>query len=418
MINECDSKSARGIVNREIVDLMEVIIFLYQLKVRKKGAPMPAKFMGHGICDNIARSCTLPKATDDTGVISNQCIGLFHQLKVAVPDIRGMGVQVSKLTNEENGMESRKLATGSLLQFVKPVHLDIEKGAGTSEAGCEVASTSGHTTKVCDTFTCAEQSGKKSAIRTSEGVSRNLHSPETGDISLPPLPRFSPTFTPPGAGRDTHTRNQDTHQVDDACLPSPSQVDPAVFAALPEDIRLDLEREYAARNQQLQLKKKLRQELADERTLDKQPVFSNIGNTVAAQVQIDNIQENNELSSPTEIDASFLEALPENLRLEVEQDFKNKQNKKLLADKQAKAVSPLKYKHSVKGKSPSRNRSPSKRKSPAKGKSPVKSGLSPKVMSPVRTGKKCDLVILEGKSSDKSESAEASAKTQVFTISG
>ena len=104
--------------------------------------------------------------------------------------------------------------------------------------------------------------------------------------------------------------------------------------------------------------------------------------------------------------------------MEVEQDFKNKQNKKLLADKQAKAVSPLKYKHSVKGKSPSRNRSPSKRKSPAKGKSPVKSGLSPKVMSPVRTGKQCDLVILEGKSSDKSESAEASAKTQVFTISG
>lgn len=62
--------------------------------IRKKGAPESAKHMGHGICDNISKSATVPQPTDDAKVIAKESVSLLQQLKVIASDIRGVGIQV------------------------------------------------------------------------------------------------------------------------------------------------------------------------------------------------------------------------------------------------------------------------------------------------------------------------------------
>ena len=66
-----------------------------KLKVRSKDAPVTtAKFMGHGICDNVVKSATLTGATDDARVISRECVQLLGALSVPAADIRGVTVVV------------------------------------------------------------------------------------------------------------------------------------------------------------------------------------------------------------------------------------------------------------------------------------------------------------------------------------
>lgn len=61
------------------------------LQERKADAPMiSAKFMGHGVCNNIAKSITLPVATNKSDVIAKECLVLLRTMKVDPSDIRGV----------------------------------------------------------------------------------------------------------------------------------------------------------------------------------------------------------------------------------------------------------------------------------------------------------------------------------------
>jgi DNA repair protein REV1 len=64
-----------------------------KLKQRKPGAPPPPKFLGHGSCFNLSKSCETPHctATSDHLFVSKICMELFCKMAVKVDDIRGMG---------------------------------------------------------------------------------------------------------------------------------------------------------------------------------------------------------------------------------------------------------------------------------------------------------------------------------------
>ena len=68
-----------------------------KLMKRKANAKEPYKFMGHGPCDDFSRSFTLHEATGATEVVCRTAVSLFHQLKISPEDVRGMGVQLTKL---------------------------------------------------------------------------------------------------------------------------------------------------------------------------------------------------------------------------------------------------------------------------------------------------------------------------------
>lgn len=82
--------------------------FTLKVKKRRSDAEEPIKYMGCGDCENLSHSITVPMATDDVDVlqrIASQLFGYFH---IDVKDIRGMGLQVSKLESADNANQGHE----------------------------------------------------------------------------------------------------------------------------------------------------------------------------------------------------------------------------------------------------------------------------------------------------------------------
>ncbi|GAB2291715.1 hypothetical protein Dimus_025966 [Dionaea muscipula] len=73
--------------------------FTLKIKKRRKDAGEPVKYMGCGDCENLSHSMTIPVPTDDVDVLQRITIQLFGFFHIDVKDIRGVGLQVSKLEN-------------------------------------------------------------------------------------------------------------------------------------------------------------------------------------------------------------------------------------------------------------------------------------------------------------------------------
>ncbi|KAL3841317.1 hypothetical protein ACJMK2_019479 [Sinanodonta woodiana] len=101
-----------------------------KLMVRRPDAPrQTAKFMGHGICNNISKSVTLPMATDDAKVIGKECVAILRQQKAQAADIRGVGIQVHRLEPAVLGPPAQK-GHQSILNFT--VGTNIASGSKSS----------------------------------------------------------------------------------------------------------------------------------------------------------------------------------------------------------------------------------------------------------------------------------------------
>ncbi|KAK7603882.1 hypothetical protein V9T40_004155 [Parthenolecanium corni] len=75
-----------------------------KLMIKAENAPKEtAKFLGHGICDYVTKSVSLIDATADSEVIYRETMKIFNQLKVNPEDMRGVGIQMTKLTESKNG---------------------------------------------------------------------------------------------------------------------------------------------------------------------------------------------------------------------------------------------------------------------------------------------------------------------------
>lgn len=66
-----------------------------KVKRRQAGAPEPAKFLGHGACDNISRSVTLARYVGSAEELCREALGLLEALGVPVEELRGLGLTVS-----------------------------------------------------------------------------------------------------------------------------------------------------------------------------------------------------------------------------------------------------------------------------------------------------------------------------------
>lgn len=86
---------------------------LFQLMTKRQDGE-PVKFLGHGICDSLSRSITLPTPTDDKEVIEKSVLSVLRGLQIQPSDIRGMGIQVTKLSEAVTVGPTK-----NLLQFTK-----------------------------------------------------------------------------------------------------------------------------------------------------------------------------------------------------------------------------------------------------------------------------------------------------------
>ncbi|MCI4378310.1 hypothetical protein PGIGA_G00214420 [Pangasianodon gigas] len=175
-----------------------------KVMMRKAGAPVePAKYGGHGICDNLARSVLLPHPTDCGQLIAAEVIKLFRAMKLAVIDMRGVGLQVHLLESLSRSRSIRELLTSRRPMFnhSKDVQKtdDLSRMSSSQKEICSPATTS------C-TFS-------DSMPGTSKGGFSATHSP-------------------------SHSRADLNLSIE---VPSPSQVDRSVLDALPPELREQVE---------------------------------------------------------------------------------------------------------------------------------------------------------------------------------
>ncbi|XP_016065147.1 PREDICTED: DNA repair protein REV1 isoform X2 [Miniopterus natalensis] len=201
-----------------------------KILVRKSGAPVePAKFGGHGICDNIARTVTLDQATDSAKVIGKATLSMFHTLKLNISDMRGVGIQVNQL-----------------------VPANPNPSACPSHASVQPGHFPGGSHSVLDLFQV--QKGKKSTEEEHKEVFLATMDVEISSASrtCTLLPSFSTHRTPalsPVASkaepsgkwnglRPSSLKSRLNLSIE---VPSPSQLDPSVLEALPPDLREQVE---------------------------------------------------------------------------------------------------------------------------------------------------------------------------------
>ncbi|CAA6672522.1 unnamed protein product [Spirodela intermedia] len=72
-----------------------------KVRKRKKGASEPIKYMGCGECESMSRSMTVPSATDNEEMLTKMSKELFGSFHVEAKDVRGIGLQLSKLESAE-----------------------------------------------------------------------------------------------------------------------------------------------------------------------------------------------------------------------------------------------------------------------------------------------------------------------------
>ncbi|KAI4279749.1 MAG: hypothetical protein LQ337_000029 [Flavoplaca oasis] len=85
---------------------------------RAADAPLdPPKHLGHGKCDTFNKSLVLGVATNDKDVLAREAISILHGWGFSPGELRGLGVQVTKLEPLKGSMENPVPSSQKRLQF-------------------------------------------------------------------------------------------------------------------------------------------------------------------------------------------------------------------------------------------------------------------------------------------------------------
>lgn len=101
--NDDDAVNFLSKLSTEVCDRLTVVrakgrCITLKLMVRAEDAPREtAKFMGHGPCNYITKSKNLIAAVDDVSIIKKEVISIWNQLHLTPEDMRGIGIQISRL---------------------------------------------------------------------------------------------------------------------------------------------------------------------------------------------------------------------------------------------------------------------------------------------------------------------------------
>lgn len=348
-----------------------------KLMVRREDAPrQTSKFMGHGICNNLSKSVTLPVATDDPKIVARETISLLRQQKAPPEDLRGIGIQVQKLESAELGLQGGNKNLPSILSYTvgqSASNLGNQSNLSASsnhksgsvnstESNAKSSSSldfnSHRTSSVSKTseavnaganltkkvpYVAVEDTDSSSSVGEDFTISRpeldinikkgqnqpgkssehldlleELARRQTSELALPPLPCLPDIKTPESAKKSKSRVAMATDSTTEAdYFPSPSQVDPAVLEELPPEIRQQVEKELLQRRNS----KKTRS--TAEFSAPGCSHWQGDNSVASAQSEADEHSHDAivALPSPSQIDQSCLEALPESVQAELRQAY-------------------------------------------------------------------------------------------------
>lgn len=226
-----------------------------KIKQRKQGAKPPPKFLGHGSCHNLSKSAdtvgSLP--TKESSIITRIALSLLEQLAVPADDIRGMGIVMSKLTDEKSAVSDGQAETSgritswfgqsatkpaestkpdssrrALLKTFEHAEAEVEVVApapATAPAGLGDHTSSPPTVRSEEENEFKEQSGESIDLDSEETMDRNRQA------SAIALSQLEQEFVP------DESESPQNELDDDIALPSFSQLHMSQVAELPSPMR-------------------------------------------------------------------------------------------------------------------------------------------------------------------------------------
>ncbi|KAM6177666.1 DNA repair protein REV1 isoform 1-T1 [Rhynchocyon petersi] len=210
-----------------------------KIMVRKPGAPVEtAKFGGHGICDNVARTVTLDQATDSANIIGKATLNMFHTMKLNISDMRGVGIQVNQLVPNHRTppiCPSRPSSQTNHLPGGSHSVIDLFQVQKAKKSPEEEHK---------EVFLAAMDLEISSASRTCNF----LPSFSTHLTSSPVSSKAEPSVKWNGLHSPVSLKSRLNLSIE---VPSPSQLDQSVLEALPPDLREQVERVCAVQQGEL-----------------------------------------------------------------------------------------------------------------------------------------------------------------------
>ncbi|XP_067951168.1 DNA repair protein REV1-like [Watersipora subatra] len=132
-----------------------------RVKVRSPDASVEsAKFMGHGICDNLSKSSSLGSVTSSAARISIVCSTIWKGWHVMPSDLRGVGIQITKLKASQRTKNFQPTVHSYLSSATKSSSSGCRDGANITQA-CTVPTVVPQVPSLCDR---AELSDVKSLL--------------------------------------------------------------------------------------------------------------------------------------------------------------------------------------------------------------------------------------------------------------
>jgi DNA repair protein REV1 len=101
------------------------------LKKKREGAPESAKYLGHGIADNLSKGKTLDFFTNDPEIIFKESLELLKILGVPPQDLRGIGLHMQKLDNEQKSPAKINNNQPMIQKFFRKENVTINENAVT-----------------------------------------------------------------------------------------------------------------------------------------------------------------------------------------------------------------------------------------------------------------------------------------------
>lgn len=296
-----------------------------QIKKRQEGAPIePSKFMGHGVCDSFSKSQVLANATDDTEVIARVSIELLRQFRFESKDLRGVGIQATKLTST-NAAASAK--SGQLVRAWLNAGAEEKGGDNDANHPSDTVTAIQHvqTGETRRDFGVQFPEVDSNSINDGVQVQETSEQAQATTTPIPgkgkrPLHKQNPLFM---AARSTpQTTRTSPHSMYSLNEVRISQVDADVYDALPFQIRKEIDR-YAKKRTTLVPSVPKRGLGPMHRS--KPPIAPSKGNhnrSVESPVN-STVMALNDLRM-SQVDADVYQALPSNIQKEIDRHAKKR----------------------------------------------------------------------------------------------
>ncbi|KAK2050140.1 impB/mucB/samB family protein [Colletotrichum somersetense] len=195
--------------------------FTMKIMRRALDAPLdPPKHLGHGKCDSFSKSILFGVATHDAETIAKEAVSILRSYRFTPGDLRGLGVQLTKLEPIKSGPAGPE---SSQRRLVFP-----NFGGPTAAKKTAV-----------EPIEDSKSPQKPRAAAQSRGdVAQD---PIADDPLTPRKPKVHPALALARAG-ERDAKAQTPLNIMGTQFILPSQVDPAILAELPSDIRAKLQR--------------------------------------------------------------------------------------------------------------------------------------------------------------------------------